>query len=360
VLRVDPGVQPENSVAMTVSLPPAQYATPESQRNFYRTLKPRLAALPGVVAVGGSVDTPFAGANANGDFSYEGQPNGTADKNPFAEKHAVTPGFFAAVGTPIFEGRDFSDQDQANTQPVVILNRTMVEKLWPGQDPLNKHVKLGDAWARVVGVVADIHYSGPAEPAGYQIYESVNQRTWPFLTFVLRTSPQFHADPLTLAEPARKVVASIDPRLAVSNITSLEVLAQEAMAGQRTSTLVTAILGCLALLLASIGVYGVMAYTVSRRVREFGIRIALGSDRAGIVRLLFGGVFRLALAGIVLGAGLAYAARLWVNSLMGAGGSSPAALVLGALLMSAVAATATLIPARRAMRVEPMEALRSE
>jgi putative ABC transport system permease protein len=360
VLRVDPGVQPENTMAMTVSLPRAQYATPDSQRNFYRTLEPRLAALPGVMAVGGGVDTPFTGTNATGDFQYEGQPNGTADRNPFAEEHAVTPDFFAAVGAPILKGRDFNDQDQANTQPVVILNRTMAEKLWPGQDPLSKHLKLGDAWAQVVGMVADIHYGGPAQPVGFQIYQSVNQNTWPFLTFVLRTSPLFHASPLTLGEPARNVVASIDQRLAVSNITSLELLAQDAIAGQRTSTLVTAILGCLALLLASIGVYGVMAYTVSRRVREFGIRIALGSDRAGIVRLLFSGVLRLALLGIVLGSGLAYAGRLWVTSLMGAGGNSPAALLMGALLMSAVAALATLIPARRAMRVEPMEALRAE
>jgi putative ABC transport system permease protein len=371
VLRVDPGVRPENTMAMTVSLPPAQYPTPESQQNFYRTLQPRLAALPGVAAVGGGVDTPFAGSNANGDFSYEGEPNGTADKNPFAEKHAITPGFFAAVGAPILKGRDFSEQDQAKSPPVVILNRSMVEKLWPGQDPLSKHVQLGDQWAQVVGVVADIHYGGPAEPTGYQIYQSVNQKTWPFLTFVLRTSPQFHADPLELAEPARKVVASIDPRLAVSNITSLDLLAQEAIAGQRTSTLVTAILGCLALLLASIGVYGVMAYTVSRRVREFGIRIALGSDRAGIVRLLFSGVARLALVGIVLGGALAYAARAWVNSVMGGvspsasmplsgAGSSLAALLFGALLMGLVAAVATLFPAQRAMRVEPMEALRSE
>ncbi|HTW47637.1 MAG TPA: ABC transporter permease [Acidobacteriaceae bacterium] len=360
VLSVDPGVRPENTMVMSVTLPAAQYATPDSQRNFYRTLEPRLAALPGVTAVGGGVDTPFTGTNATGDFQYEGQPNGTADKNPFAEKHAVTPGFFAAVGAPILEGRDFNEQDQANSQPVVILNRSMVEKLWPGQNPIGKHIKDGNVWEQVVGVVGDIHYSGPAEPVGYQIYQSVNQAPPPYLTFVLRTSPHLHTSALTLAEPARKVVASIDPRLAVSNITSLELLAQDAIAGQRTSTLVTAILGCLALLLASIGVYGVMAYTVSRRVREFGIRIALGSDRAGIVRLLFRGVLRLALLGIVLGAGLAYAARLWVNSLMGAGGSSPAALVLGALLMSAVAAIATLLPARRAMRVEPMEALRSE
>jgi predicted permease len=371
ILRVDPGVNPEGTMAMSVSLPKAQYATPDSMRSFYRTLVPRLGALPGVAAVGGGVDTPFAGTNATGDFEYDGQPNGTADKNPFAEKHAITPGFFAAVGAPILQGRDFKEQDQANSQPVVILNRAMVEKLWPGQNALGKHVKLGNQSAEVVGVVADIHYDGPAELVGFQIYQSVNQNTWPFLTFVLRTSPQFQANPLTLAEPARKVVAEIDPHLAVSNITSLDLLAQDAIAGQRTSTLVTAILGCLALLLASVGVYGVMAYTVSRRLREFGIRIALGSDRAGIVRLLFSGLLRMALVGIVLGGALAYAARTWVNSLMGGvspsvsmplsgTGSSLAALLLGALMMGAVAALATLIPAQRAMRVEPMEALRSE
>ena len=103
----------------------------------------------------------------------------------------------------------------------------MVEKLWPGQDPLTRHVKEGDTWAQVVGVVGDIQYSGPAEPVGHQIYQSVNQNTWPGLTFVLRTLPQFHGDPLTLAEPARAVVAQINPRLAVSNITSLELLAQQ-------------------------------------------------------------------------------------------------------------------------------------
>jgi putative ABC transport system permease protein len=153
VLRVDSGVRPENTMVMSVSLPAAQYPTPDSQRAFYRSLAPRLAALPGVMAVGGSVDTPFTGSNSNGDFSYEGQPNGTADRNPFAEKHAVTPGFFAALGAPILEGRDFNEQDQAASQPVVILNRSMVEKLWPGQDPLTKHVKEGDKWAQVVGVV---------------------------------------------------------------------------------------------------------------------------------------------------------------------------------------------------------------
>ena len=359
VLRVNPGVQAENTMAMSVSLPPAQYATPDSMRNFYRTLTPRLAALPGVTAVGGGGDTPFAGTNATGDFEYEEQPNGTADRNPFAGKHAVTPGFFAAVGTPILKGRDFNQQDEASTQPVVILNRTMAQKLWPGQDPLSKHVKLGNTWAQVVGVVADIHYDGPAEPVGYQIYQSVNQNTSPFLTFVLRTSPQFHANPLTLAEPARQVVCvdrsaprGFEYHVAGTAGAGCHLGTADVDGGDSDSGMPGAPAGE-HWRVWSDGVHGEPA---GARVRH---PHRVGSDRAGIVRLLFSGVLRLALVGIVLGAGLAYAARL-VNSLMGAGGSSPAALLLGALLVSAVAAVATLLPARRAMRVEPMEALRSE
>jgi predicted permease len=360
LLRVDSGVNPDNAMAMTVWLPPAQYPQPDDQRSFYRALLDKLSALPGVIAVGGSVDTPFTGSNANGDFEYEGQPSGAADNNPFAEKHSITPGYFAALQTPILEGRDFTSQDRPDSEKVAILNRTMVRKLWPGQNPIGKHIKDGGEWMDVIGVVADVRFNGPGEPPAFQIYRSIGQAAQPALTFILRTSPQLNADPLMLGEPARRAVASIDPKLAVSNITSLRILSQEALAGQTTSTMVTGILGCLALLLASIGVYGLMAYSVSRRQREFGIRIALGSDRAGIVRLLFSTASRLVVAGVVLGAGLAYAMRLWIESLLGAGGGTPSALLLGAALLGAVAMLATILPARRAMSVDPMEALRNE
>jgi putative ABC transport system permease protein len=345
---------------MTVWLSPAQYPKPEDQQSFYHALVDKLSALPGVVAVGGSVDTPFSGSNANGEFEYEGQPTGVPNRNPFAEKHSITPGYFAALETPILQGRDFSSQDQPDSPKVAILNRTMVEKLWPGENPIGKRVKDGGEWLGVIGVVPDVRFNGPGEPPAFQIYRSIGQSPQPVLTFILRTPPQLNTDPLTLAEPARRAVASLDPKLAVSNITSLEILSQEAIAGQLTSTMVTGILGCLALLLASIGVYGVMAYSVSRREREFGIRIALGSDRAGILRLLFSAMSRLVLAGMVLGAGLAYAVRLWIESLLGANGNSPAALILGAALLSTVAVLATVIPARRAISVQPMQALRNE
>jgi predicted permease len=294
----------------------------------------------------------------NGDFTYDNQPDSTADRNPFADFHYVTPGYFAAVETPLLQGRDFTPQDRADSQKVIIIDRSTAQKLWPGQSAIGKHIDccIKDAHFTVIGVAADVHFAGPAAAPGLAFYMSENQIPRPALTFILRT----HGDPLSLAQTARHAIASIDSGQAVSDITSLQTVAQESIAPQRTSTLVTAILGCLALLLASIGVYGVMAYSVSRREREFGIRMALGANRGSILKLLFAGVFRLVLVGMLVGAALALAMRVWIDSLLGASGTSPLALVASALLLCAVAALATFIPARHAMYVEPMQALRTE
>ncbi len=360
LLNIDPGVNPQNVLSIGIAPSPAQYSKPEDRRRFYNALLEKLSAIPGVLKVGASTDVPFNGTNSNGDFSYEEQPNGTADHNPFADFHYVTPGYFAAVQTPILQGRDFTFQDQPGAPGVAIINRALAEKLWPGESPIGKHLHCcsrengGDHV--IIGVAADVRFAGQAAPASFEIYSSAEQNPPAALAFLLRTT----SDPLALAEQARRVVASVDPGQAVSNVASLQSLADDALAGQRTSTTVTAILGCLALLLASIGVYGVMAYSVSRREREFGIRMALGANRSNILGLLFSGVFRLVLAGMVVGAVLAFFMRAWVESVIGASGVNPLALVAAGVLLSLVAALATYIPGRRATRVEPMQALRTE
>jgi putative ABC transport system permease protein len=310
--------------------------------------------------VGGGVDTPFTGSNANGDFTYDGQPAGAADKNPFAEKHYITPGFFAAIGAQIWQGRDITSQDRPNSPRVVIINRTMAQKLWPGQSAIGKRVKAGNDWTTVAGIVNDIQYAPPGDPKAFQIFTPVDQAPQSSLSFVLRTAPGFDADPLSLTEPAGAAVASIDPKLAVSGFSSLEVLSQDSLAGQRTSTTVTSILGVLALLLASVGVYGVMAYSVSRREREFGIRIALGASRSRILRLLYSTVLRLVLSGMALGVVLAYFAQVWIASMLQIKEINPSAIALGGMLLGLIAAIAAAPPARRAMRVVPMQALRNE
>jgi len=357
LLRVDPGMNPQNVLSMGLSLSPARYTQPEQINRFYDAVHDRFSTLPGVVRVAASSDTPFTGAGSNGDFTYEGQPGGTADHNPFADMHAVTPAFFSTMQTPILEGRDFTAQDSATSMKVVIISRTMARKLWPGQSAIGKHITCctGGNYT-IIGVAGDVRYAGPASPAGFAIYTSVQQNPPPALIFLLKTS----SDPLALAETARRAVAAIDPGQAVSNITSLEALSQDSIAGQRTSTTVTAILGILALVLASVGVYGVIAYSVSRREREFGIRMALGANRAAIVQLLFSGALRLMIVGVVLGAGLVFAMRAWIDSLLGATGTSVTALVSAGFLLCAVASVATLVPARRATQIQPMQALRSE
>jgi predicted permease len=347
LLHTDSGMNPENTLSM-----------PEEQRRFFETLLDKLAALPGVTHAGASGTTPFTGSGSNGDFSYDGQPRSTADRNPFADLRYVTPGYFASVETPLLQGRDFTRQDKPDSQKAAIINRDMAQKLWPGQSAIGKRVHCcsDDGNFTVVGVVGDVHFAGPAAPVAYTIYMSADQIPQAGMTLILRAP----GDPIALAEPARRAVASVDPGQAVSNITSLKTLEQQSIAGQRTSALVTGILGCLALLLASIGVYGVMAYSVSRREREFGIRMALGGDRSTILKMLFAGVGKLALAGTLIGAGLALAAHALIGSLLGANETSPYALIAGALLLCAVAAIATLVPARNAMSVEPMQALRTE
>ncbi|MGB0125958.1 MAG: FtsX-like permease family protein, partial [Silvibacterium sp.] len=313
---------------------------------------------PGVTRAAGSFDIPFQPSGNNGDFSYDGQPEGTAEHNPFADFHYVTPGYFATVETPLLQGRDFTRQDRADSQKVIIIDRSMAQRFWPGQSPIGKriHCCSKDGNYTVIGVVGDVRFAGPAAPAGLAFYMSADQNPQQELSFVLRTP----GDPMALAETARRAVASIDPGQAVSNITTLNALAQQSIAGQKTSTTITTILGCLALLLASIGVYGVMAYSVSRREREFGIRMALGANRGNILTLLFAGVLRLILVGMAVGAALALGMRVWIDSLLGTNGTSPFALVAAALLLCVVAALATLLPARHAMYVEPMQALRTE
>ena len=360
LLHVDPGVNPQNAMVMTVMLPPAQYPKGDDQLRFWHSLAGKLASLPGVAAVGGGVDTPFGGSSANGDFTYDGQPAGAADKNPFAEKHYVTTGFFTSIGAQIWEGRNFDSQDHANAPKVVIINHTMAQRLWPGQSAIGKRVKAGNDWTSVVGVVNDIQYAQPGDPAEFQIFTPVDQAPQSSLSFVLRTAPRLSADPLSLTEPARAAVASIDPKLAVSGFSSLEALSQDSLAGQRTSTTVTSILGMLALLLASVGVYGVMAYSVSRRQREFGIRIALGASRSRILRLLYSTVLRLVLIGMALGVVLAYLAQIWIASMLEIKETNPLAIAVGGLLLCLIASLAAAGPASRAMRVVPMRALRNE
>ena len=358
LIRTDPGVNPKNVLSMAVSLESPRYSSPESKLRFYNTLLEKLAALPSVTHVAATTDPPFWGSFPITKFSYSDQPNGTANSTLRAGLHFVTPGYFSTVQTPILRGRDFNSQDRLSSPKVVIINREMATRFWPGQSAIGKtiHCEGFGGNFTVIGIAADVHFSGPAQPVGNGIYISIQQSPPSGLSVLLRT----RGDPMASVESVRRAVASIDPARPISNITSIQSLADQTVSGQRTATLVTAILGTLALLLACVGVYGVGAYATSSREREFGIRIALGASRIGILKIVFSGVVPLVAVGMSLGGAFTFALRTWVKSQLGANSMNILPLVLSALLLCGATALATFIPARTASRVDPIRALKGE
>jgi len=358
VLHTSSGMNPEKTLAMTISLSPAQYSKPADQSRFFDTLLEKLSALPGVTHAGAIQDMPFRKAASDGDFTYDNQPDSASSRNPFADFHYITPGYFAAVGTSLIAGRDFTSADRPTGQKVIIINQSAARRLWPGRSAIGKRIHCceKDGNYTIIGVASDVRFGGPAAPDNVTFYMSQDQVPQPRLTFLLRTQ----GDPLLLAKAAEQAVAAIDRNQPVSNVTTLDAVAQDSVAPQRTSTLIISIIGFLALLLAGIGVYGVMAYSVSRRAREFGIRMALGANRSVIARLVLVGTLRLTVAGMLIGAVLAFVMQAWIDSLLGADGTNPVALIAAAAILCCIAGVAALAPARHAMYVEPMQALRIE
>jgi len=358
LMHTDPGINADHVLSMNVSLSPARYTKDDQQRQFFQQLEDRLRTLPGVTSVAASSAAPFSGDAQTSDFEYEGQPSNSSRQMPFAADYFVTPQYFETLQVPMLQGRSFNLHDQTGAPKVVIINRTMAEALWPDQNAIGKWIKAIDGSPhQVVGVVGDIHAAGISQPAGFQDYFSALQHPERNMTLLMRTS----TEPLSLAEVAKQAVYGIDPEQAVSNVNSVDQLASDSIAGQRVSTALSGSLGALALLLASIGVYGVMAYSVSRREREFGIRMAMGARPLDILSLLMRRSGILVLLGVAAGVALTIPLGSWMSALL-AGAHNFGAMTIAAsgILLAAVAMFATYLPARRAASVQPMTALRTE
>ena len=359
LMHTDPGVNPDHLLSMNVSLSPARYAKEEQQRQFFQQLQDRLRTLPGVTAVAASSAAPFDGEGQTSDFEYEGQPPANSSQQmPFTADYFVSPQYFEAMQVPMLQGRSFSLHDQPGAPKVVIINRTMAEALWPGQNAIGKWIKALDGNShQVIGVAGDVRASGVSHPAGFQLYFCALQHVPNDMNLLLRTM----TEPLSIAAVAKQTVYGIDPEQAVSNVTSADQLASESIAGQRVSTALSGVLGGLALLLASIGVYGVMAYSVSRREREFGIRMAMGAKPRDILSLLLRRSSYLVLVGVAIGVLLTIPLNRWVATLVvGSHSFGALSVCLAGFLLAGVAMLATYLPARRAAAVQPMIALRTE
>jgi predicted permease len=360
---VNPGFQPNGLITGAVTLPPTQYGDPAKQIAFYRAVLDRLSSLPGVSAAAAAVPVPFSGQGGSASFSIEGRPSPPGDPGPHGDIGFVTPSYFAAMKIPLKSGRVFSDEDRVNSSRVALIDETLAREYWPNQDPIGQHIRNGGSdtpWATIVGVVGHTKNSDLAgDVVKGRYYYPMLQQAFPFplTTFLARTEQ----DPARLGGALREAVRTVDPSLAVSSIKLMSDMVSSSLAPRRFVVTLLGIFAGLALLMAVIGLYGVISYSVTQRTQEIGVRMALGAQPREVLGLVIGQGMTLAGIGAAIGlaASLVFS-RLLKNQLFQVSSFDPLTFTVTALVLIAAALLATYIPARRATRVDPMEALRYE
>jgi putative ABC transport system permease protein len=357
VQAVQPGFRSDSVLAFDVQLPGARYPEEASQIRFFQQLIARLEALPGVRAAGAISYLPLGGGENMGQFAVEGEPPFSPGTEPVAQRRWVTPGYFAAMGIPIRQGRVFTTGDTANQPRVVVINETMARQFFGTRDSLGRRLNAGGAWRTVVGVVSDVKSSSLEADVGPQLYIPNAQWAWGGLTVVMHTD----GNPLALATAARGELKALDAQLPAARMRTMAQVMSGATGARRFNLALLAFFAVAALVLTLMGIYGVVAFLVGQRRREIGIRIALGSPRRAVYRLIVEQAMKPVALGTVIGlAGSLGASRLVASQLYGVSPSDPLTLASIVALLAVAALLACWVPARRAARVDPMEALRSE
>jgi putative ABC transport system permease protein len=361
--HVKPGFDPHNVLTFNLGLPDARYSYSQ-QAAFFEQLLPRIRALPGVRSASAVSPLPLSGDDFRVTFEIEGRPVAKSDQ-PATNYREAAAGYFQTMHIPLLEGRDFSDQDNLKSPPVIIVNQTFAKQFFPGEDPIGKHIKPGlssipgthAVMREIVGVVGDVKHRSLNREAGPEVYEPESQMPFETLTLVVRTE----GDPRGLIGAVREQVKALDKDLPIYDVKLMEEYLSTSVAQPRFNTMLLAIFAGVALVLAAVGLYGVMSYSVVQRTHEIGIRMALGAQQKDVLRMIVGQALRLTLVGTALGLAGAWAAtRLMSGLLFGVKSSDPITYAGVALLLSAVALLACYVPAYRAMRVDPMVALRYE
>jgi len=360
--RVEPGFKTENLLTLELFLPASKYPEGKQWAAFFDQLLARLETLPEVRSVAAVNAVPLGVVQWVGEVEVEGRPPAPGQLNPSAAWRVNSPDYFATMGIPLLAGRGFSDRDDERAVPVVIVDRTVARNLWRGQDPIGKRLKMvgqeaPEMWRTVVGVVGDVRHEGPETVSREQIYVPYKQFPQIFMYLILRT----RSDPVAVTAAARRAVREVDRNQAVYRVETMAEKFARAMAWRRFYTLLLGAFATVALVLALIGVYSVMAYSVAQRTRELGIRMALGARRRSVVKLVVGQAVRLALLGVGIGlAAAAGLARVVSSLLYGVTATDLATFAGASLLLTALAALASYLPANRASRIDPMVTLRLE
>lgn len=356
---MNPGFETDHVLTAHLSLGGPSYQKAEQRDAFWRQFEQRVATLPGVEEVGATSELPLSGERSDCPFYIDGQTYEPSQYDD-AQCRQVTPGYLSAVRIPLLAGRWLNDHDTATAPGVMLVNQALAERFFDGKEVIGKHVQVmeGKPVPRViVGLIADIHQSALSGPEEAEMYVPYSQVSPPTMNLVVRTT----VDSAAMAGTLRQTIRSVDKELALSPVRSMEEVRNASVAEQRFSSQLLGLFAGLALLLAAVGLYGLMAYTVTQRTREIGIRVALGATHGNILRMTLLRGLQLVLWGTAIGLVAAFAlSRVLRDALYGIKATDPLTYVMVSLLLTAVALLACYVPAHRAMRVDPMVALRQE
>jgi putative ABC transport system permease protein len=359
LVGVDPGFKSQGVMTVPIALPASRYADPARQADFFRQLLERASSLPGVTSAAATSYLPLSGAFRFVFFCPEGRVCQGIGKDPVIAQRQVSPGYFDTTRTRVVSGRVFAESDTASSPRVVIVNETTARRYWPGEAPLGKHLanSRDQVEREVVGVVADVKFRGLDAPNVEEMYLPLAQSPWPAMTLLVRSE----SDPRPMVAAVRQEIAHLDPDIAISGVQSLDEVVAGSVAQPQIVMRVVSAFAALALVLASIGIYGVMTYSVAARTRELGVRMALGASPRDILGLVLKEGMGLTLAGV--GVGLAASlgfTRLLGSLLFGVSASDPLTFSAAAVVLAATAFLACYVPAHRGMRLQPIRALRED
>ena len=361
--KLDPGFRADHLLTMKLDLSEVKYPDRDRRAVFFDDVIGRVRALPGVQSAAVANNLPLTYNGDSMTISVEGLPDPPPDQQPDVIYRVIGPDYFAAMRIPIIRGRDFTDQDKGDSKDVVVISEKTAQHFWPGQDPIGKRLKPGSStsntpWREVIGIVKDVRQNDLIAPPKMQMYLNYRQlKNIPANALVVRTN----IDPMSLAGSVRNAIWSVDKDQAVADIDTMDHIVAEAVARQRFSMFLLGFFAVVALVLASVGVYGVMSYSVAQRTREIGIRMALGARRTDVLQMTVKAGLKLVGAGMLLGVAAAFVlTRVMATLLYGISATDPITFAGISLVLLAVAIFASYVPALRATKVDPIVALRAQ